>query len=297
MTAELLHERSAELALRLTMLSRKHHQTVYDRIVWPESLADDEYWSDPALLSVAGTAAAAELSELELIRLSRAECRNFFSLNVHGIRRLMIAVIDLMHTRRWHPPVTDFLHQFVGEENEHMWFFAEFCHRYAGGVYPELRLNERNDWTGEAADLLAFVRILVFEEVTDHWNKLNARCDLLPPFVRELNRIHREDEGRHVAFGEAIVRQLAHEVSAASDGATRAALDEAVRKYVARLFLGYLNHYMYADAGLPEPVRLRRRLAADPACHAHFLAQLGRCTSILREAGILTDEPLTIGAV
>lgn len=288
-------EKTEEVAARLTSVARRTHRSAFDRLSWPESLPDDAFWVDPSLLSVAGTEVEEELSDEQLRALSRAECRNFFSLNIHGIRGLIATVVGLVHQKQWRPPVSDFLHHFVGEENEHMWFFAEFCYRYLDGVSPELRLGEQDGWEGPAAELLAFVRILVFEEIVDYWNKRNAQSELLHPFVREINRVHREDEGRHVAFGETIVRELGRTVTASLDAEERGRLEDAVRRYLTLVFLDFLDVRMYRDARLPEPLRLRRRIASDPVHRERFTERAGKCLSVLRESGILGDRPLEFG--
>ena len=39
---------------------------------------------------------------------------------------LLIEVMRRLHTPGYEIP-TPYFHHFIGEENEHMWFFAEFC--------------------------------------------------------------------------------------------------------------------------------------------------------------------------
>ena len=61
--------------------------------------------------------------------------------------------------------------------------------------------------------------------------------------------------------------------------------ERTVRRYVR----------MYRDAQLPEPLRLRRRVVADPAVSQRFIDRAGKCLSVLRETGILSERPLEFG--
>lgn len=127
---------------------------------------------------------------------------NFFSLNVHGIRELLSEVVLRIHTKTY-ADASEFLHHFIGEENEHMWFFGTFCLKYGGKVYPpvpQVGMN-RIEGVGDAAsELVIFARILIFEELVDHFNALMATDQALPDIAREINRVHHQDESRHVAF-------------------------------------------------------------------------------------------------
>jgi hypothetical protein len=107
---------------------------------------------------------------------------------------------------------SEYLHHMLGEENSHMWFFAEVCSRYCGGLVADSRLLINSDiWPTDAVDILCFLRIYLFEDMVDIVNRLNAECDELPPLLHEINKVHHEDESRHIAFGKTVVAALSSE--------------------------------------------------------------------------------------
>src|SRR5437764_11612107 len=163
-----------------------NHYQVFE---WPDSLPEDMWWMSPDLTTTHGTDVAGELTEPELHRLSRYESVNFYSLNVHGIRELLIEVTRRIHTPGFELP-SEFFHHFIGEENEHMWFFAEFCLRYGGKIYTQPRGGSSAIPPSEAESLLVFARILIFEELVDYYNAKMALDDSLHETIRHVNRIH-----------------------------------------------------------------------------------------------------------
>ena len=131
MVSELIesNDRFLEILDRLTNKSIDDYYNPYKLFEWPESLPDDMWWMSPDLTTTYGTPIAERLSQDQLYALSKFESVNFYSLNVHGIRELLIEVTRRIHTKGFETP-SEFFHHFIGEENEHMWFFAEFCKRY-----------------------------------------------------------------------------------------------------------------------------------------------------------------------
>lgn len=275
----------ADLVARLCRRSREGYYNPYTTFDWPDSLPDERPWMSPELLSVAGTDVAGELSPDQLVALSRWESVNFYSLNVAGIRELLLEV-----TRRIHAPgfevASEFFHDFVGEENEHMWFFAMFCRRYGGKLYADKRMKLGDAPTPALDNFLVFARILVFEQLVDHYNVRMAADDRLPPIVREINRVHHRDEARHIAFGARLVRLLWHEALDAGldDDARRATADYLIRYATASVESLY-NPSAYRDAGIADGFALRRRLLRDPARQAVHADLLRRPVDLLTAIG------------
>ena len=83
-------ERFAEIIQRLSDKSIAGYYNPYREMKWPESLPLDMPWMSEDLMSTYGTGLAGELTEEEQHRLSRWESINFYSMNVHGIRELLI---------------------------------------------------------------------------------------------------------------------------------------------------------------------------------------------------------------
>ncbi|MFF8998193.1 diiron oxygenase [Streptomyces achromogenes] len=280
-----------QLLGRLSAKASSDYYNPYTTFDWPPALPGDEYWFSPELLSVHGTEYADELSDEQLCALSRWESVNFYSLNVHGIRELLIEVMRRVHTPGFEVP-SEFFHHFVGEENEHMWFFATFCLKYGGRIYPDKKLRLPSAGQDPALEnFLVFARILVFEQIVDHYNVRLAADTRLHPTVRQLNRIHHQDESRHIAFGVRLVRLLWERLTEAGPG-------EDVRRTTGRYLSEYLRATMasfyspaaYRDAGLAAGFDLRKRLLDHPARQAAHAQVLHKTTDFLNRIGV----PVTV---
>ena len=114
-------QRLQEVAAQLSTISRNDSYDPYVLFEWPDSLPTTDYWMAPELMTCYGTPAWSEFSEQQKLTLSQWESVNFFSLNVHLIRELIGEVADRIYETRF-PGLSDFFHDFISEENKHMWF-------------------------------------------------------------------------------------------------------------------------------------------------------------------------------
>jgi hypothetical protein len=261
---DLYDTRFVELLDRLGRMSIEDYYNPYRTFEWPQYIPADRPWMTRELLSVYGTRAEAALKGDDLVKLSVYESLNFYSLNVHGIRELITEVINRVHLPGFEVP-SEFFHHFVGEENEHMWFFAEFCKRYCGKLYylPQAKTTQPDDH--EIETFLVFSRILIFEEIVDYYNSAMAADETLHETIRQINAIHHRDESRHIAFGRELVSLLCARL--------RERLEPDRFRQIGRYLYDYLDYSLksfysldaYDDAGIPEPLELRRTLIADPA--------------------------------
>ncbi|GHH11280.1 diiron oxygenase [Streptomyces rubradiris] len=263
----------------------------YTALAWPPALPGDEYWFSPELLSVHGTEYADELSDEQLCVLSRWESVNFYSLGVHGIRELLIEVMRRLHTPGFEVP-SGLFHRFVGEENEHMWFFATFCLKYGGRIYPDKKLRPPSaDQDPALEDFLVFARILLFAQVVDHYNVRLAADTRLHPTIRQLNRNHHRDEGRHIAFGVRLVRLLWERLAESGlDEEGRRATGRHLTEYLRETMASFYSPAAYRDAGLADGPGLRKRLLDHPARQAAHARVLHRTTGFLHRIGV----PVTV---
>lgn len=272
---------------RLEAMAESDYYNPYTAFDWPETLDENLPWMSEELVTLAGTEEWDALTREQQLALTRHEAVNFFSLNVHGIRELLSEVVLRIHTKTY-ADASEFLHHFIGEENEHMWFFGTFCLKYGGKVYPpvpQVGMN-RIEGVGDAAtELIIFARILIFEELVDHFNALMATDQALPEIAREINRVHHQDESRHVAFGRHLFGKLLEQVkeSRPEDIPVLATYLEAYLEYSVR---SLYNPAVYRDAGLPEPLELRRRLLEHPARHAAHDRILNRTRKFLARNGL-----------
>ncbi|MFK0288011.1 diiron oxygenase [Streptomyces sp. NPDC090499] len=276
---------------RLEAMAESGYYNPYTIFDWPDSLPEDKPWMSEDLVTLAGTQAWGELTRQQQLALTRHEAVHFFSLNVHGIRELLSEVVLRIHTRVYEQ-ASEFLHHFIGEENEHMWFFSTFCLRYGHKIYPPqpvLGSNATEDLGESAQELAIFARILIFEEIVDHFNAHMATDQALPEIARELNRVHHQDESRHVAFGRQIFTQLLEQVKE-NRPQDVPVLARYLDNYLDYSVRSLYNPAVYRDAGLPDPLGLRRRLLADPGRAQAHDQILNRTRKFLDRNGLTPTE-------
>jgi hypothetical protein len=289
MVSELINsdDRFLQILDRLTNKSIEDYYNPYRLFAWPDSLPDSMWWMSPELTTTHGSPLGKSLTEEQLFALSKYESINFYSLNVHGIRELLIEVTRRIHTRGFETP-SQFFHHFIGEENEHMWFFAEFCLRYGGKIYRQPAGANVEIPKSDVESLLVFARILIFEELVDHFNSRMAVDDRLHETIRAINRIHHQDESRHIAFGRELVTALYAQVKRTSTEHELAEISGYLRRYLTYSFESLFNPHVYRDAGLADPLDVRRRLLESPG-RAEFEQSIFRKTSkFLEKIGIIS---------
>jgi P-aminobenzoate N-oxygenase AurF len=275
---------------RLIHVSRANHYNVYQAFDWPDALPGDRPWMSPELLSLHGTEDAERLSDDQRLALSRCEACSFFSLNVHGIRELLLEVVKRIHAVGFEGE-SEYLHHFIGEENQHMWFFAQFCRRY-GKLYPDKRLKLADQAEPDLQAFTVFARILVFEELVDHFNARMATDDALPALVQQLNRAHHREESRHIAFGRMLLVALHDRLRARHAPERLADLGTYLQRYMTASVQSLYNPSAYRDAGLPDPYGLRERLLAHPSRRAAHARMLKHTVDFLVKHRIVSDTEL-----
>lgn len=284
-------DRFAAVLERLTEKSVTDHYNPYTHFDWPDSLPEEAYWMSPSLLSIHGTELESELTESQKMALSKWESINFYSMNVHGIRELLTDVVDRIHTRGFEE-ASKFFHHFIGEENEHMWFFAEFCLRYGGKLYSTLRLKGETEQETDLANFLVFSRILLFEELVDHYNTTMASDGLLHETIREINRVHHRDESRHIAFGRELVSMLYERARPAMTQEQQREVETYLKDYVAVILNSFCSSVVYRDAGLGDMAGLRSRVLAHPGRKAVVRRAVRKPMGFFVKQGIFTDDTI-----
>ncbi|MER5640240.1 diiron oxygenase [Kitasatospora sp. NPDC002227] len=291
-----VNDRFRELLDRLTQKSIDDYYNPYQRFVWADSLEDDQWWMSPELLSVHGTPLFDAYDEKTLKALSKWESINFYSLNVHGIRELLIEVVGRVQTPAFDVP-SDFFHHFIGEENEHMWFFAEFCKRYGQKLYagpPALKIPGSDQHEIEVENFLVFARILFFEEMVDYYNTKMAQDTSLCETIRQVNRIHHEDESRHIAFGRELVSHLHTRMKAAVSAERVREVEQYLKRYVVFSLYSFYNPHVYRDAGLSDPLKVRETLIAAEGRRAAERKVIRKPLAFFLKSGIFTDDVLPV---
>ncbi|MEU5079522.1 MULTISPECIES: diiron oxygenase [Streptomyces] len=280
------NDRFLDILERLSSKSVEDYYNPYKLFEWPDRLPENMWWMSPELTTTYGTAAAERLTQEQLYALSRYESINFYSLNVHGIRELLIEVTKRIHTSGFETP-SEFFHHFIGEENEHMWFFAEFCLRYGKKIYRQPAGASAEIPRSDVESLLVFARILIFEELVDHFNSKMALDTRLHETIRAINRIHHQDESRHIAFGRELVSALFAEVKKNSTEQELADVSAYIKRYMTYSFESLFNPQVYRDAGVEKPQELRRELLQAPTRAQFEQSVFRKTTKFLQKAGII----------
>jgi hypothetical protein len=275
---------------RITEMSIETYYNPYKMFDWPETLPDEQWWMTPELITIANTRFAEEIPEKQRMALSKWESIHFYSLNVHGIRELLLEVVKRVHLPGYEEE-SEFFHHFIGEENEHMWFFATFCLKYGRKIYPNKKLSfSIDDLTPDIESFLVFSRVLIFEEIVDYFNLRMGRDEALHPIIRQVNSIHHQDESRHIAVGREIVKRLFDHIIATQPADQVAMAQDYLKRYLVASIQSLYSPSVYKDAGIAEPYELRNQLLKDPGRRVADEKILKRTLDFFQGNAILNGE-------
>ena len=275
---------------RLCEVSRNVFTNPHTALEWPESIGDDAWCMSPELVSIYGTPAYDALDDMQRRKLAFFEAVNFFSLNINGEKALLEGLTKRLYSRD-RPELSAYIHHFVDEENKHMLYFGTFCQRYAGKTYPDKKLVLTGNTAPREADLLFFLKVLVFEELVDVYNVRMAKDERLPPVVRRINLLHHQDETRHLVFGRMLVKQLWDDLAPTLPKERLTALREYTTTYLQTTWREYYNPEVYRDAGLAEPYRVYQAALASDVTRAHRKDVSEKVVRFLLEIGVFIEEP------
>jgi hypothetical protein len=276
---------------KLCQASTRDYNNPYTYLKWPDEVSLEQWFFSQELISIYGGEVYKQLPETQRQLLSFYEVVNFFSLNIHGERSLMEGLAHRLHNRNF-LDTSPYLHHFLDEENKHMIYFARFCTRYAGKIYPEKKFALSREYATGEEDFLFFTKVMIFEEIVDYYNVKMSLDSSLVPIARDINHAHHKDEARHLVFGRQIVKDLFHKHS---PNWTTETLSE-VRKYVADFFhlswKEYYNPQVYKDAGLPDAYDLYEEAFNSEQARQHRQKISNSCLKFLLENSILEKEPV-----
>lgn len=243
-------DRLINISKKLSDSSVKNYNNPYTSIDWPETLDPVQWHFTPELISCFNTKTYDEMSEEQKMKLSFFEAVNFFSLNIHGEKDLIAGLADHLYGSH-NKEITDYIHHFIDEENKHMLWFGTFCEKYAGKVYPETKISFPREYAPGEQEFLFFAKVVVFEELVDHYNVAMARDENLRPIVRQIHRQHHQDESRHLSFGREMAASLFEKHCKESwDEETILGIQQYLSHYIITTWREYYNPAVYIDAGL-----------------------------------------------
>lgn len=277
---------------RLVKLSNDDEYNPFNDIDWDVELPQDTLWLSDELMSIHGTAWEGSLSREQIVALSKWECVNFFSLNVTGIRELLIEMMSRIHTPGYEL-TSEYLHHLIDEENEHMWYFSRFCLQFGGKIYKDRAIRFDSFEEADIRNFLTFITILIFEEIVDFYNKHMGADESLPPLVRQVNRLHHLDETRHIAYGRLNAELLYRDLRERYDEDRLRELEHAIKRFMLMSMQKMYNVQSYRDAGIPNPLSVRKELLGHPA-RIHFNERvLAKTAKFFAKAGIFANAELS----
>lgn len=165
------------------------------------------------LLSIGGLDLG--LTPEQLVKLSREEVASITS---EGIRfeSILTAGFSMEIVRQQNltdPRVTYILHE-LGEETRHSRLFVRLLSQLGAEAKNPLNTPILNKLQSIFLPFLmgmpAFFCVLVLtgEEIPDLFQKLASEHPDTDPFIREVNKYHRQEEARHLAFARMILPEL-----------------------------------------------------------------------------------------
>jgi len=275
----------------LCRISQDKFVDPFRALSWPESLDREQWFFSPELISIAGTPEYEALDEPHRKKLSFCEAVNFFSLNIHGEKALIEGLARNLYLRD-EPALSPYLHHFLDEENKHMIYFGRFCTQFAKKIYRDKKLVFPREYAPGEEEFLFFVKVMIFEEIVDFYNKLMGADQRLVPIARDINRMHHVDESRHLSFGRAIVKWLFDRYAGEWPRQTLDALRQYIAGYLQSTWREYYNSDVYRDAGIFDPYEVSQRAYESPAARAHRTSVSDACVRYLLNCGILLEEPV-----
>ena len=276
------------ISKRLSTLSHRLHSNPSADIDWPDKLEGDYWYMAPELMGLYGTKLWDQLSEAELKRHSFWELVNFFSLIVNG-ERLVVEGFTKRLFADTSVDMGEFVHHFVDEENKHIQYFGRFCTQYAHKVYldPNQYLPPGED------DLVFLTKVMIFEQISDHYNVAMMDDERLHPVVQQINRLHHFDEARHIAFGRRAVVETFNALYGNASAEKLATMREYLQAFIDSAWESYFNPKLYEDAGIDKAYSVAQIAQRTEASAARFKASSHVVLDFLRRNGVLegSSEP------
>jgi predicted metal-dependent hydrolase len=236
---------------RATRLSRASLRTIEPETDLPwESLGDGRVVADE-LLSTHGV--DVDLSDEQRSWLSRAELASMLTTGVRFESGLIAGfAAQLTEADATDPRVTYMLHE-MGEETRHSRAFARLIAELDASVDNPLehgvprRLRRRVLRITAKQPALLTVFVLAGEEIPDLMQKLAAEHPDTDPLVVAVNRYHRQEEARHLAFARMTLAEHWEHASWLERRRIRSFAPRAINA----LFASLVHPGVYRAVGLP----------------------------------------------
>ena len=288
-------KKTIAIAKKLTAVSEKIYPIPSQRIDWEDTVATDQWFTSPELISLYGTSEFDQLTESQQKVLSFWDAVNYYSLNINGEIPLVKGLTDRLFVQG-NENIVSYLHHFIDEENKHMQYFGRFCQGYAGKVYPDKKIVFPRDYVEGEEEFLFFLKVLIFEEISDYYNIAQSKDERLHPIARSINLLHHQDEARHLIFGRQIVKELFDLYRPTWSEEVLSNLRGYIQHYITATWREYYNPEVYRDAGLDKlgigsPYELYQCAYNSATAKKTRETVSKKFVSYLLETEILIEEP------
>ena len=278
--------RTAARSQQLVAASQRATLDPFEYIDWSLPIDDSAFHLPPELLPLYGTEAWEAMTETERIAYSRHETAALCGAGVWFENALMQVVLHHLADM----PVTDPAHRFllveVADECRHSAMFGEYIRRAGTPVYrPALDAGSLsdNDDDSAAGRAIAYLLILVVEELLDYMNRETMRDDRLHPTSRAMARLHVLEEARHVSFAKTYLAESWETL----DETARREIIAAAPALVAVVADLSVDPAVYEHLGVADGAAIAR---ANPHHRATIVAGLAKLTGFLSEIGVIDRE-------
>ncbi|GIU89376.1 MAG: hypothetical protein KatS3mg010_0475 [Acidimicrobiia bacterium] len=204
------------------------------------------------LLSIAGL--GVDLGEAERARLSREELASMLASGIRFEAILEAAfAVELAETRRLGDPRHTYMLHEIAEESRHQRAFLRLHERLAPRARNPFDARVPRFVARRVTRLLLrrralfCVMLLAGEEIPDLLQKIASEHPGTDPLVRAVNRYHRQEEARHLAFARAVFEER----WALSGPVERWQVRHLAPVLVRMLFDTMLHPGVYETVGLP----------------------------------------------
>ena len=248
------------------------------------------------LLSTSGLDLA--LTADQLTKLSREEVA---SITISGIKFEAVLEAGFAHEIASRREVTDprvgFLLHEIGEETRHQRLFIRMVEDLAPtAVDPLGRSRVMRTAFGAGVHAIAalpallYTLVLAGEEIPDLLQKRAGEHPETDPFIREVNRYHRQEEARHLSYA----RALLPEIWERSSRIEKVAVRRVAPWIVTGMFNMLVHPGVYASIGL-DGWATWKRVAASPRRVALRHDATRPVLQVLLDAGVFPRNRVTEG--
>lgn len=265
-------------------------QNPFTRVQYQESLDRGRLQFPEHLLSLYYHPIYKELTPEQKWQLSLLETINFFSINIHGERKLVQGLEERLYVPSevggaW--PVGDYMQHFIHEENAHTHMLAGYCYRYGDGVMKDYAIQVSDPQLSSIGqDLLFFGRVYILESFLDYLNSSAMRDESIDSTARDIHRFHHIEEARHMAFDRAVIRYCVCKVKSQGIADELDLIATLLKDYGKVALQSLYSPRVYKRIGLSEATSISREAQDVPARKVIELGWLGKTAGFLNEVGL-----------